>query len=165
MLPFLCLFVLAQNRIVIVDEPFAIPPGEWHFVPIELEQRPATVTASFDAPKGADHIRMALVSRGDLAHLSRELPEGALQTVGPARSGTLSRAIPSPGEYDIVLDNQLGKGETPMVHLRIRLDFPEVTYLSPGRRLTVAAISFAVFFGIAFFAGRKLLAAFETRKL
>jgi hypothetical protein len=162
MLPMLGLFVLAASRI-------PVPAGEWHFVPIDLKQRPATVTASFDAPSGADRICLALVSRNDLEQLWRGLPQGALEIVGPARSGRLRHAVRFPGEYAIVLDNQLGKGKTPMVWLRVWLDFgvpsgPDVTMLSPGRRLAVIAISFAVFFAIAFFAGRKLLAAFEARK-
>jgi hypothetical protein len=169
MLPLFGLFVLAASRILMVDEPFPVPAGEWHFVPIDLKQRPATVTASFDAPSGADRIRLALVSRNDLEHLWRGLPQGALQTAGPAQSGSLRQAVRFPGEYAIVLDNQLGKGKTPMVRLRVWLDFglpsePDVTTLSPGRRLTVIGISFAVFFAIALFAGRKLLAAFEARK-
>ena len=163
------LFVLAASRILMVDEAFPVPAGEWHFVPIDLKQRPATVTASFDAPSGADRICLALVSRNDLEQLWRGLPQGALEIVGPARSGRLRHAVRFPGEYAIVLDNQLGDGKTPMVRLRIWLDFgvpsgPDVTMLSPGRRLAVIAISFAVFFVIAFFAGRKLLAAFEARK-
>jgi len=40
---------------------------------------------------------------------------------------------------------------------------PNVTILSPARRLAIAAISLAIFFAIAFFAGRKLLAAFAAR--
>ena len=87
---------------MMVDEVYPIPAGEWHFVPIDLKQRPATVTASFDAASGADRIRLALVR-------------------------------------------------------------PGVTTLAPGRRLAVIAISFAAFLAIAFFAGRKLLAAFAAR--
>jgi hypothetical protein len=135
MLSFLCLFALAQSRLMMVDEVYPIPAGEWHFFRIDLEQRPATVTARYDAPTGAGHIRMALVSRN---------------------------------EYAIVLDNQLGDGKTPMVRLRVWLDFgvpagPNATTLSPPRRLAVFAISCAVFFAIVFFAGRKLLAAFAAR--
>ena len=169
MLPFLCLFALAQSRLMMVDEVYPIPAGEWQFFRIDLQQRPATVTARFDAPSGAGRIRMALVSRNDLEHLWRGLPQGALEIAGPDSSGTLRHAIRVPGEYAIVLDNQLGDGKTPMVRLRVWLDFglpsgPNVTTLSPARRLAVFAISGAVFFAIAFFAGRKLLAAFEARK-
>ena len=153
---------------MLVDEVYPIPAGEWHFVPIDLKQRPATVTATFDAPSGAGRIRLALVSRADLEHLWRGLPQGALEIVGPANSGSLRHAIRSPGEYAIVVDNQLGDGKTPLVRLRIWLDFgvppgPNVTILSPARRLAIAAISLAIFFAIAFFAGRKLLAAFAAR--
>lgn len=153
---------------MMVDEVYPIPAGEWHFVPIDLKQRPATVTASFDAQSGAGRIRLALVSRDDLEHLWRGLPQGALEIVGPAKSGRLRHAIRFPGEYAIVLDNQLGEGQTPLVRLRGWLDFgvpsgPGVTTLAPGRRLAVIAISFAAFLAIAFFAGRKLLAAFAAR--
>jgi len=153
---------------MMVDEVYPIPAGEWHFFRIDLEQRPATVTARYDAPTGAGHIRMALVSRNDLEHLARGLPQGALEIAGPASSGTLRHAIRVPGEYAIVLDNQLGEGQTPLVRLRVWLDFgvpsgPGVTTLAPGRRLAVIAISFAAFLAIAFFAGRKLLAAFAAR--
>jgi hypothetical protein len=169
MLPFFCLFVLAASRILMVDEVYPIPAGEWHFVPIDLKQQPATVTASFDAPADADRIRMALVSRADLEHLWRGLPQGALEIAGPGRSGRLRHSVRFPGEYAIVLDNQRGEGKTPMVRLRVWLDFglpigPSVTTLSPGRRLAVIAISLAVFFGIVLVAGRRLLAAFEARR-
>jgi hypothetical protein len=51
------------------------------------------------------------------------------------------------------------------VRLRVSLDFsprrlgPEVTRLSPERQLAVIVISFAVFFGIVAYSGRKLLRA------
>lgn len=169
MLPFFCLFALAASRVMLVDEVYPIPAGEWHFVPIDLKQQPAMVTAAFDAPAGANNIRLALVSRQDLEHLWRGLPQGALEIVGPGRTGRLRQSVCSPGEYAIVLDNQRGDGRTPMVRLRIWLDFgmpvcPSVTTLSGTSRLVVMVISFAVFFAIALVAGRKLLAAFEERK-
>ena len=65
------------------------------------------------------------------------------------------------GQYAVVIDNRLG-GLEAAAHLRVSLDFggrpgPEVTRLSPGRQLTVIAITFAVFFAIVSYSARRLL--------
>jgi len=61
-----------------------------------------------------------------------------------------------------VVDNQMSEGRAAVVGLRIRLEplstdgaFPWRP--SPQRRLTVILVSFAVFFAIVTWSGRKLL--------
>ena len=49
------------------------------------------------------------------------------------------------------------------VHLRILLDYGDATQLPPERRLTVIAISFAVFFGLVSFSAAKLWQAANPR--
>ena len=164
-----CLVLLAASTSVeLVDEVYQIPAAEWKYVEVNLRQNPALVTASFQvesgAESGADKVRLALMTRTDLAHLRDGLPHGLLAATPIGKSGALDFRVREPGDYVLVVDNRSSKAQSAAVHLRIALDFarpsgPIVTRLGPRRQLTVIVLAFAFFFGVVTYSARKLLRA------
>jgi hypothetical protein len=155
------IFMLAAvTRVDLVDEVYRIPSGEWRYVELGLNQKPALVSSSYEVKSGSRQVRLALLRRADLERLREGLPHGVIEETPSGRLGALTPRVRGPGDFVMVVDN---RGESPSsVHLRISLDFgvrpgPEVTRLSPRRQLAVILISFAVFFGIVTWSARRLL--------
>jgi hypothetical protein len=163
MLALLSIFALAAaTRVELVDEVYPIPADEWRYVELGLKQQPVMVEASYQVNGGSEQVRLALMRREDLEHLRQGLPHGVMAVTEPGRSGSLHCRARPPGDYVIVVDNEMGGGQPASVHLRIWLDFandgaPEVTRLSPERQRGVVLISCAAFLGIVTWSARKLL--------
>jgi hypothetical protein len=162
----LACFVLlaASTRVELVDEVFRIPPARWNYIPIDLRQNPALVTANFGVESGDGKVRLALMTQADVERLREELPHGVLAVTAIGKSGALSFRVRRPGDYALVVDNRATEGLPAAVHLRVALDFappsaPEVTRLPAQRQLTVIVLAFAFFFGVVTFSARKLLRA------
>ncbi|MGD0778804.1 MAG: hypothetical protein ABSC05_39005 [Candidatus Solibacter sp.] len=156
--------VAASTSVELVDEVYQIPPAEWKYVEVNLRQKPALVIASFEVESGADKVRLALMTRTDLAHLRDGFPHGLLAATAPGSSGALGFRVREPGDYVLVVDNRSSKARPAAVHLRIALDFaslsgPVVTRLGPRRQFTVIVLAFAFFFGVVTYSARKLLRA------
>jgi len=150
------------TRVEVVDEVYPIPADEWRYVELGLKQQPALVVAAYQVNGGSDQVRVALMRRDELERLRQGLPHGVMAVTEPGRSGTLECQARPPGDYVVVVDNEMGGGKPASVHLRIWLDFanrgaPPVTGLSPERRRTVVLVSFAAFAGIVTWSARKLL--------
>jgi len=162
MIVLLWLLAFAATRVELVDEVYTIPADEWRYVELGLKQEAALVVANYEVNGGSDRVRVALMRREDLEHLRQGLPHGVMAVTDPGRFGTLRCQARPPGDYVVVVDNEMGGDKPALVHLRIWLDFgahemPEVTRLSPERRRTVILLSFAVFLGIVTWSARKLL--------
>ena len=159
------IFLLAAStRVELVDEVYQIPPDEWRYVELELRQQPAFVSARYEVLSSGKPLRLALLRKEDLEKLRNERPHGLMAATAPGQEGALQYHVRKPGQYVIVVDNRGGDRKPAEVRLRVALDFaaapgPEVTLLAPRRQLAVILISFAVFFGIAGYAGVRLLRA------
>jgi hypothetical protein len=145
-----------------VDEVHQIPAGDWKFKEIRLHQQPARISASYEVLNGTGSVRAALMLREDLERMSGDLP-GSIAMTAEGNRGHFVDVVRRKGDYVVVLDNQDGK-QAATVRLLVWLDFgpdtgPEVKQLTPRRQLMVVAISFAVFFGIVGYSGRRLLKA------
>jgi hypothetical protein len=87
-------------------------------------------------------------------------PYGIIAVTAQGPSGRINFRLHRADDYVVVVDNRTAS--TPAaVHLSIWLDFgarwgPDVTQISPQRRLTVILVSFAVFFGIVTYSARRL---------
>jgi hypothetical protein len=154
------LLLAASTRGEIADEVCRIPAGRWRYVPVELRQAPARISASYEVEDGSARVRLALMQSEDLERLRDELPHGHIAATPPGRRGLLADRFDRRGDYVVVVDNREGSREA-TVHLRVWVDFgagrgPEVTGLSPGRQLTVVALSLAVFAGIVTYSSRRL---------
>jgi hypothetical protein len=161
MIAFAWIWILAATtRVDLVNEVYQIPPKEWRYVELGLNQRPARVSARYEVQTGSREVRVALMRREDLDRLREGLPHGVIDETETAATGSLSRRVRGPGDYVLVVDN---RGEAASgVHLWVSLDFavgrgPEVTRLPRERQLTVILISFAVFFGIVTWSAHRLL--------
>jgi hypothetical protein len=154
----------ASTSVELVDEVYRIPPAEWKYVEVNLRQRPALVSASFQTESGAGKVRLALMTRADLERLREDLPHGVLAVTEIGKSGALDFRVRQPGDYVLIVDNRSSKTQAAAVHLRIGLDFarptvPLVTRLAPQRQLAVIILSFAFFSGVVTYSARKLLRA------
>ena len=161
MLALVCTLVLAfASAGELVNQVYTIPADEWRYVDLGVGQRPALVEAEYEVRAGSDQVRLAVMRRDDLEHLREGLAHGVVEATEPGRSGKLTCQVRPPGEYVVVVDNRDDRAA--VVRLRIRLDFPPAAgslpeRLSPQRRLTVILVSFAAFFAIVTWSGRKLL--------
>jgi hypothetical protein len=163
MLALVCTLALAfASAEELVNQVYTIPADEWRYVDLGIGQHPALVEAEYEVRAGSDQVRLAVMRRDDLEHLREGLAHGVVEATEPGRSGKLTCEVRPPGEYVMVVDNQMSGGRAAVVRLRIRLDFPPAAggipeRLSPQRRLTVILVSFAAFFAIVTWSGRKLL--------
>jgi hypothetical protein len=144
----------------VVDEVYQIPAADWRYVDLGRIRRPVIVKAAFSVESGPP-VRLMVLTRGDLDHMSHGEPYTPLRAL-ESQGGSFAQRILQPGgEYVVALEN---RGSHPAnVHLRILLDYGDATQLSPERRLTVVAISFAVFFGLVGFSTLKLWRAANPR--
>jgi len=157
MVPALILILAAATRVDLVDEVYSIPADKWHYVDVGLNQQAALVLAHFDAPDRSA-VRLLLMRRADMENMFEGLPYGIVRETGQGHSGTL-RAEAAPGDYVVVVENHDSRGRPATVHLHVWLDFaraPALAQISPQRQLAVILISFAVFFGIVGWSGRKI---------
>jgi hypothetical protein len=163
MFALLCMLVPAfASAQELVDRVYTIPADDWRYVDLGIGQRPALVEAEYEVRAGSDQVRLAVMRRDDLEHLREGLAHGVVEATEPGRSGKVECQVRPPSEYVVVIDNRMGDGRAAAVRLRIRLEFPPATgaipeRLSPQRRLTVILVSFAAFFAIVTWSGRKLL--------
>ncbi|MGI8991946.1 MAG: hypothetical protein ACR2I2_20500 [Bryobacteraceae bacterium] len=151
-------------RAILTDDVYQIPAHEWRFVEFVLKQRPVAVECSFQVVSGGPGVRLELIAKGDLRQFLFSKPHESLASTGYETKGELRLPVQSPGEYAIVIASSPQARAPASVHLHLALDFSGSTgvtagYLSPRRRWTVVAISFAAFFAIAIVSGRKLLRA------
>ncbi len=162
MLPFAFLLLLAAPRVQLVDDVFHVPADDWRYVDFSLKQRAALVSAECETASASTPVRIALLRREDLERLRDGAPHSVIDVTRPGSRNRLNYLLREPGDYALVIDNQARVPAA--VHLAIWLDFaPRAAapaQITPRRRLATILISFAAFFAIAGFAGRKLLRAF-----
>jgi hypothetical protein len=166
-MPFFASLVLLaiSGGVELVDEVFQVPAADWRYVDLGSMRRPAIVKAAFSVESGLP-IRLMLMTRGDLDRMSHGETYAPLSAVA-SHSGSFEHRIRPPGDYVVVLENAAletrANPRPASVHLRILLDYGDATQLSPERKLTVIAISFAVFFGLVSFSATKLWRAANPR--
>jgi hypothetical protein len=161
-IPVLCLLAMAAPQSVdVTDEVYQLPPNDWRWVEISLNQRAAVVNAQYAAVAGAPAIRAALVPRSDLRNLHSGEGLDDFDPTSASPAGRLRRHTREPGNYAVVIENR--SPAPAAVRVRIWLDFPVATTISPRRQLTVVAVSFAVFFAIVGFSARRLIRALRPQ--
>ena len=150
-------------RVQIADDVVEVPPAEWRYLELSLRQQPVTVVCHFDAPANPT-MRIAFLHKEDLERLRSDRPHGVLAATPPGPRGSVRFSVAAPGNYAVLLDNREDGRHAARVHLRVALEFggplrPHARTLSQGRRLVVILASFAFFFGVLAYAGRRLLAS------
>ena len=151
----------ASNKVELVNGDYQIAPSDWQWVPVNVRQHPALLSAAYQVHSGSEDVRLLLMRREDLD----DMPHGSLADTPEGRAGAFSHYLRDLGEYGLVVENTNRRAPA-TVHLSIWLDFAErrsaAETLSPRRQLGVILISFAVFFGIVTWSARKLLHAMKA---
>jgi len=158
----------ASTAVELTDEVYRIPANEWWWVEVNLRQRPARVSATYEVKAGPHRVRLALMTRDDLERLNNDLPHGVLAKSEPAGAGNLTYRLRRRGDYVLLVDNRVENNLPATVHLRIALDFaeppePDVTGISPRRQRAVIIMSFAFFAGVMAYSARKLWRSSQSR--
>ena len=60
------LLLFAGSRVELVDEVYTIPPAEWRYVQVSLQQTPVAVRCNFEVVAKDAQVRVALLSNADL---------------------------------------------------------------------------------------------------
>lgn len=150
----------ASTSVELADEVYRIPPHNWRYMELGLNQRPALVNARFEVDEGPPRVRLALMSRSDLDRMRAGAPRSPLAMSPPGPSGRVFSVVPQAGNYVLVVENR--GAAAAVVHLRVVLDFSgrrsfTVTQISPERRAVVIGISMLVFLAIVTYSARRLL--------
>jgi len=167
MLGLLIWMLAGGSTVLLVDDTYRIPAGDWRYVDVQLKQKVATIDCEFQMAKGASGVRLAIVTVDDMRRFRKGDNHSTIAGTSYATTGRLRARLPMPGRYAVVIDNRMeGRGPA-TVRLRVALDFSEAAAqareLTPERRWTVIAISLLVFFAIAVYSARKLRRAMASR--
>jgi hypothetical protein len=145
----------APPRVDLVDEVVGVPAAEWRYVEVDLKQQPVAVACEYDVQSRGGQVRIALLTRLELRNMRRGRPHEEIAATAFGGAGSLRFPVRRPGEYAVIVENRSRRPVS--VRLHVSLDFTRASTLSPRRQLVVILISFAVFFGIVIWSGRKLL--------
>jgi hypothetical protein len=149
------LLLAATSSMELVDLTYQIPANDWRFFDLELRPRSALIKADFAVVAGPP-VQLLLMEKADLERLNRGETHGMVLSTAVGPAGRLEVRTAKSGDYVVVVENRSGRAETSKVRLHVSIDSAQATLLSPQRQLTVLAISFAVFFGIATYSARRL---------
>ena len=149
------LLFAASSRVELLDDVIPIRARQWKEADLDLRQRPGRLTVHFDNGADGNRIKVSLIRREDLVRLWKGQAHEVLSELAPATSGILTYQVPAPGEYSVIVRNL--SDAAARVHLRIWVNYPRVTTLSPERRTTVILLSFAFFVATVTFSARRLL--------
>ncbi|HEX8983805.1 MAG TPA: hypothetical protein VF767_00170, partial [Bryobacteraceae bacterium] len=68
------LLLASSTQLELVDNVYRIPAGEWRYVELGLNQKPAHVRAQYDVRSGPRDVRLALLRAEDVERLRRDEP-------------------------------------------------------------------------------------------
>src|SRR5512146_2397424 len=94
------LMLAAPAQVELVNETYTIPPGQWRYIPLGLNQQAALVISEFHT-EPAGEVRMALLRRADLDHLRDGVPHGMLASTPSGSAGSIRHHVGIPGEYEL----------------------------------------------------------------
>jgi len=163
------LLAAAGSQVLVVDEVIHVPASRMRLVHLSLQQRPAVVECAFEVEGEKRDVRVALMGREDGEAFRRGRAHKVLRATPYQESGRFRHPVDTPGEYFVAVDNRLeGRGEA-RVRLRVSLLFHEglaglPETLPARRKAAVIIVSLVLFFAVALWSGRKLLAANERRR-
>jgi hypothetical protein len=155
MIPALLLLLVSSAPVEVADQVYRIPASEWRYLPVQLPDQPARISAEYQLISGGNTVRLTLVEEEGLELFRRnEAFEPLATTTGS--SGLLKCLVPQAGNYALIVDNRAG-GAPVELRLRVFAEYRPVSSLPRGRQLAVILISFAAFFGIVSLSARFLL--------
>jgi hypothetical protein len=158
-------FIVQASLCLAADavQPFKLAPGDFRWLPLTVRQTPVEVDCRFEVSVGNPTIHVELLPMNEFRQFDRGLEHETLAATPDGRNGGFRRIIDVPGQYAVIVQNARGAPPaTVSLHLETNVNPNHADVartLSPRRRLTVIAISFAFFFVTVVWSGRKLIRA------
>jgi hypothetical protein len=143
--------------------PFRLDAGDNRYFQVAVTRVPTLVECRFKVLQGAPSVHLEIMSDAEYRHMSRGRDYDAIASSPTAREGEIRRMVEERGRFDVVLINDPG-APAAVVDLEVRTDVDPsedsvARVLSPGRRLAVILISFAIFFALVTWSAWRLLRA------
>jgi hypothetical protein len=165
----LALFLLAA-----VSEPppqpvqsFRLEAGDFRWIPFTVRQTPTGVDCRFDVVSGGATVHAELLPMSEFRLFDRGREHDTMAITPTAKSAEFRRIIDTRGQYAVVIVNEKGaQPVTVSLHVETNVNpsgADVARTLSPERRLTVIALSFAFFFITVSWSSRKLILAMRGR--
>ncbi len=145
-------------------QPIHLDAGDFRWVPCTLRQVPSEVDCRYQVLQGQATVHVELLPMTEFRAFSRGREHNTMATTPDGRTGEFRRIVDQRGQYAVVVENARGaRPVTVMLYVRPNINpgADAARTLSPARRLTVIAISFAFFFVTVALSGRRLLRAFQ----
>lgn len=153
-------FLLAVAPTAIIDRSVRVPPADTRGLHFSIKNRPATLQVDYRA--AGPRVRLMVMAQADESRFRAGRDVDAAAATEFERSGSLRAYIATPGEYVVVVDNRAERSAAALVHMKGTLVYDmaprEARELTPRARWTVVSASLVFFFGVVWFAGRRLRA-------
>jgi hypothetical protein len=149
-------------------QTFLLQSGDFRWIPFTVRQTPTGVNCRFDVVSGGATVHAELLPMSEFRLFDRGREHDTMALTPKARSGQFRRVIDTRGQYAIVIVNEKGAGPVTVsltMETRVNPSGADVARtLSPMRRLTVIALSFAFFVITVSWSSRKLILAMRGNK-
>jgi len=146
-------------------QPFRLEPGDFRWVPFTVRQTPSEVDCRFEVIKGNPSVHVELLPMSEFRLFNRGRGHDTMALTPDGQTGEFRRIIDVRGQYAVVVENARG-APAATVLLRVQTNLNPgadvARTLSPARRLTVVLLSFAFFFVVVAWSGRKLVRAMSA---
>ncbi len=162
----LALLLAIANQADIVEHIAQLRPVEWQSRRLTL-RKPGIVDIVYEMKSGGAGVRLLLIANSDERKFESQREFHLYAATDFGETGRLKVHLAEPGDYSVILDNRLETKKSAAVKFKgtILYDLPpvQVRTLSWERRLVVIASSLTFFFGLCYFAGRRLWRALVDR--
>lgn len=152
----------------VLDEMVGVGPQKIRTLDLPLMEPGVRVIVQYDVVEGLTGVRVLLMTLADAERWQRDEPHRVLAGSNYGFSGAVTRTLPQPGEYRLVLDNRSESRAGARIRLRVRLLRNGATGLAYGpekwRARTLVFGSAGLFLAILLGAGLRLKRGYEERQ-
>jgi len=168
MMPVVALLLLAadDSQARNPTQPIHLEAGDFRWVPFTVRQVPSEVDCRYEVLQGQASVHAELLPMTEFRAFSRGREHDTMALTPDGRTGEFRRIVDQRGQYAVVVENKAGARPATVVlevHTIVNPGADAARTISPARRLTVIAISFAFFFATVGLAGRRLLRALRLQ--
>lgn len=155
------LLLLAASGPIPFDRKVRIPAADSQGLELTVRNRPGAVSLRYHMIQGEAGIRAVVIAKADQPRFRNGRPVKELASTPYARSGQLKVHLTTPGDYVIILDNRAEARASAHVQVsgHVTYDREPVTAweLPPLRRYAVVALSLALFLGVGWWSGSRVV--------
>jgi hypothetical protein len=164
----IALALLLAAQTTPVERGVKIPPSDYRALHFDIRNRPATLELAYQVAQGSSPVRLRVVPQVDENRFRAGRSYSELAVTELDFSGRLEVYLQTPGHYVVIVDNRVEKSRGASVRLKGLITYDTLTRpaveLPLWRKSLVIGSSLAVFFGLAWFAGRRLWLANRGQK-